>query len=310
MLVGVGREGLVALDLVELADRVGAVLVVLAENGARLGLEAAPRVVEVLEAVGLDLQDLLQVLLRERRVVVGVVVRRVGVLPRAGLGHDLPGTSPAGRPSCRGTSCARRSGRSPDLPGSTSLRDPVCTGIWSETMFGKPGRHDDDLQAVGERLLGGLERQDVAGGLRGLRGRLRGGGGEAGFVVWALAWVATRASRTRATGLMRRMRGSPSVIRNLSLTATQESPNGSKDSAYTVGMQLAPFPGGDLVRPGSGTCPAARRRARRFSFRSGRRAATSGTRRASRARVAGTPSLRNAGVVGRCLRPLALQRTD
>src|SRR5262249_32740867 len=26
----------------------------------------------------------------------------------------------------------------PDLPGSTSFRDPVCTGIWSETMFGKP----------------------------------------------------------------------------------------------------------------------------------------------------------------------------
>ena len=26
----------------------------------------------------------------------------------------------------------------PDLPGSTSLREPVCTGIWSDTMFGKP----------------------------------------------------------------------------------------------------------------------------------------------------------------------------
>ena len=26
----------------------------------------------------------------------------------------------------------------PDLPGSTSLRDPVCTGIWMDTMFGKP----------------------------------------------------------------------------------------------------------------------------------------------------------------------------
>src|SRR6185369_36138 len=26
----------------------------------------------------------------------------------------------------------------PDLPGSTSLRDPVCTGIWRETMLGKP----------------------------------------------------------------------------------------------------------------------------------------------------------------------------
>ena len=26
----------------------------------------------------------------------------------------------------------------PDLPGSTSLRDPVWTGIWRETMFGKP----------------------------------------------------------------------------------------------------------------------------------------------------------------------------
>src|SRR5678816_2238589 len=26
----------------------------------------------------------------------------------------------------------------PDLPGSTSLRDPVRTGIWIETMLGKP----------------------------------------------------------------------------------------------------------------------------------------------------------------------------
>ena len=26
----------------------------------------------------------------------------------------------------------------PDLPGSTSFREPVCTGIWIETMFGKP----------------------------------------------------------------------------------------------------------------------------------------------------------------------------
>ena len=26
----------------------------------------------------------------------------------------------------------------PDLPGSTSFREPVFTGIWRETMFGKP----------------------------------------------------------------------------------------------------------------------------------------------------------------------------
>src|SRR5437867_1797680 len=26
----------------------------------------------------------------------------------------------------------------PDLPGSTSLREPVWTGIWIETMLGKP----------------------------------------------------------------------------------------------------------------------------------------------------------------------------
>ena len=56
----------------------------------------------------------------------------------------------------------------PDLPGSTSLREPVCTGICSETMFGKPGRNDDDLQAVRQGRLGGLEGEDVA-----CRGRSR-----------------------------------------------------------------------------------------------------------------------------------------
>ena len=88
VLVGVRREGGLAHRLEQLRHRLRAVLVVLAEDGARLRLERRLGVIEVLEAVRLDLEDLLEVLLGERHVVVRVVVGRVGVLPRAGLRQD------------------------------------------------------------------------------------------------------------------------------------------------------------------------------------------------------------------------------
>ena len=139
----------------------GAVLVVLAEHRAGLGLEAAHGVVEVLEAIGLDLEDRLEIVLGEDRVVVGVVVGGVRVLARAGLRERSPGILGRVAPSCRGTSCARRSGRSRtcrlDLVARAGL-----DGIWTETMLGKPVADDDDPQAVRERSLHGREGEDVA----------------------------------------------------------------------------------------------------------------------------------------------------
>ncbi len=85
----------------------------------------------------------------------------------------------------------------PDLPGSTSFREPVCTGIWSETMFGKPVGTTMTFRPFGRVF-------SVA-----LKGRMS-AAGEAGFADWALSCVAVRAGRTRARCLVRRIRGSPS----------------------------------------------------------------------------------------------------
>ena len=63
----------------------GAVLVVLAEDGARFGPEVFLGVAEVHEAVGLELEDGLEVFLGEGHVVVRVVVGGVGVLAAPAL---------------------------------------------------------------------------------------------------------------------------------------------------------------------------------------------------------------------------------
>ena len=54
-------------------NRVREVLQVFALDGERLGAEHVLAVAQVLEAVGLDLDDFLEVFLRERDVVVGEV---------------------------------------------------------------------------------------------------------------------------------------------------------------------------------------------------------------------------------------------
>ena len=139
VLVGVRREGVLALHLDQLAGPGSALFLLYSPSTARASvLKAASRVVEVLEAVGLDLEDRLEVLLGEGGVVVRVVVGGVGVLARARPASGSPGTSRAGRPCVpRNIMCSKKWAK-PDLPGSTSLREPVCTGICSDTMFGKP----------------------------------------------------------------------------------------------------------------------------------------------------------------------------
>ncbi len=79
MLVGVLVEGGVAQRLVELAERVGEVLVVFAQHRARLGAELLFGVLEVLETVCFEFEDLLEVFGCEYGVIDGAVVGRVGV---------------------------------------------------------------------------------------------------------------------------------------------------------------------------------------------------------------------------------------
>ncbi len=168
VLVRVDLEGLVARDLVDLLDRVRAVLVVLAENGARLGLERRLVVREVLEPVGLDLQHRLEVFLRERRVVVRVVVRRVGVLLGARARHDRlvllrrvllrPAKhhvlEEVGEAGLAGLDLVPRARLHGDLE-----RDDVR----------KSRGHDDHLQPVRKSRLRGLERQEIGFRLLGAR---------------------------------------------------------------------------------------------------------------------------------------------
>ena len=205
VLVGVDVERPVARDLVELRNRVRVVLVVLAEDGARLGLELGLAVLEVLEAVGLDFEHRLEVFLRERRVVVRVVVRRVRVLAGARARHDRlvlrrrVRLRPAehhvleevGETGLAGLDLVPRARLHRDLD-----RDDVR----------EAGRHDDHLQAVREGRLRRVEGQDVGGGFRGSGGGERREGEED---------EGEGASEVHSSALLRR--------RNLSLTHTKES---------------------------------------------------------------------------------------
>jgi hypothetical protein len=164
--VGVRLEGVLALHLDQLLDRVRAVLVVLAEHRARLGLEGLERVVEVLEAVGLDLQDRLEVLPGEGGVVVREVVAREGVLARARLRHD------------RLVRFGRVRLRAAEHHVLEEVREARLAGLHLVARAGhhrdlqrhdvrEAGRHHDHLEAVRERALAGVERQDARS--RGLR---------------------------------------------------------------------------------------------------------------------------------------------
>ena len=139
-------------------------------------LKRLDRVVEVLEAVGLDLQDRLEVLAGESHVVVGEVVAGEGVLARAGLRQDrLVGLRRVGLRAAehhvleevREARLARL-----DLVARAGLdRDLQRHDV------GEAGRDHDHAQAVRQGALGGLERKDAAERARGLGG---GGHGQQG----------------------------------------------------------------------------------------------------------------------------------
>ena len=84
--------------------------------------------------------------------VVGVVVRRVGVLPRADLGQDL--LVLFGRPGLRAPKHhVLEEVREPGLARLDLVARSRLHGDLERDDVGEAGRHDDDLQAVGESLL-------------------------------------------------------------------------------------------------------------------------------------------------------------
>ena len=77
------------------------------------------------------------------------------------LRHDLRGTS---RAACRGVPRNIRCSKKCAKPGLARLDLVARPGLHRDLdadEIREAGRHDDDLQAVGERRLGRLERQDV-----------------------------------------------------------------------------------------------------------------------------------------------------
>jgi hypothetical protein len=100
----------------------------------------------------------------------------------------------------------------PDLPGSTSFRDPVFTGIWIETMLGKPVGTTMTFRPFGRVFSvawkGRMSAAAFASFAAGFAAGLAEGAGGAG--VWAFPRVAMRARRITGRDLERRMQGSPS----------------------------------------------------------------------------------------------------
>jgi hypothetical protein len=160
VLVGVGRVRVVALDFDELGDGACAVLVVLAEHRPGLGLEVLLAVGEVLETVGFHLEDLRQVFLRERRVVVRVVVGGVGVAagPRPGE-HRLILLWRVGlRPSEHHVLEEVRETR---LAGLHLVPRPGLHRDLERDDVREAGGDHDDPEPVRQRLLGYGQGEDV-----------------------------------------------------------------------------------------------------------------------------------------------------
>ncbi len=110
-------------------------------------------VLEVLEAIGLDLDDLGERRLAGEDVIDGQIVGGEGVRVGAHLLDDVVVRVERVASRCRGTSCARRSGRSP-----TCRPRPRCGCRCARPSSRRRGpasrsRRRRRLQPVGERLL-------------------------------------------------------------------------------------------------------------------------------------------------------------
>jgi len=83
------REGVVPLNLDQFIDRIGTILVVLAQNRPRFSPEGGFRIRKALEAICFDLEHRLQIFFGKRDVIVRVVIRRVSILPCSRLRQDF-----------------------------------------------------------------------------------------------------------------------------------------------------------------------------------------------------------------------------
>ena len=162
VLVGVGLVEAIALHFVQLLGRIGRVPVVFAEDRPRFGLEIGFRHRQVLKHVRVETDDRFQLFFGECRVVACAIVAGAGIVAGPGFAHHLT--------ELRG----RRVRRPPEHQMLEEMREarlarldfvarPDLHGDLNADQIGKSGRHDDHLQAVGERGFGGRERQDVAG---------------------------------------------------------------------------------------------------------------------------------------------------
>ncbi len=160
VLVGVDGVRPVVLDLDQFLERVGAVLVVFAENRPRLGLEVGFGVRQVLEHVGVDGEQFLEVVLRKGGVVGGHVVAGAGILARAGLDDRLL--------ELRGR-VDRRAPEHQVLEEVGEARAPRFDLVARPRLHRDLHRHDvreaggydDHAQPVRQRRLRGLEGENV-----------------------------------------------------------------------------------------------------------------------------------------------------
>jgi hypothetical protein len=160
VLVRVRGECFVARHLVQLLERIRAVLVVLPEYSPGLGFEGLHRIGQVLKAIRLDAEDGLQVLFRESDVIVGVVVRGVGILLRTRLSNDLlilfrwVLKGPAKHHVLEEVSEAR-------LPRLELVPRARLNRNLERNDVRETGLEDNDLEAIRQGFFGGLEREDV-----------------------------------------------------------------------------------------------------------------------------------------------------
>ena len=160
VLVRVHLVGVVALHFEQFRKRVGRALVVLPEDGLRLGAEVCLQVFEVHKPVRFDVEDLLKVLLREGDVVVRVIVGGIGVLAGPGARHDR--LVPL-RPE------ALRAAEHHVLEEMGEARLPRFhlvprAGLYrnlERDQVREPRGNDDDAQPIGEGRLCRAERENV-----------------------------------------------------------------------------------------------------------------------------------------------------
>ena len=227
-----------------LEHRVGVVLQVLALDRQGLGTELLLGIGQVLEAVGLDLDDLFQVFGGKGDVVVGQVGRGIGVLVAAGLlHHRLVGL---GRKL--GGAAEHHVFKEVGEAGLAVLDLVARAGLHRNVQrhhAGAVGGHHDHAQAVVQGLhLVGLGEDPVIGGGSRLRQdgrRDQGGRGQAGGTGQLHQGISHRSTRTG--------KGGGRITPVPGLTGRRRGGGGPPAGALS---QPAAVAGGSGRRPGAG----------------------------------------------------------